>query len=153
MIGGSAGVMESKYDILLQFGYVTRTTERIAVYRESDNVLYQFWEKRSLMQMSLNKYFTIRRISPLSRMGFYTKLGAGYTYGSYRGSKKTPEEQLLPIPGGGLFYNYKSLLVQTHYEYVNFNNQEVSPHRIHVTVGFSINLSRNKIKLKEEPTL
>ena len=153
MMGGNLGLYEAKNRLVFEFGYKTRPSERSVLYEYQSNIYYQFWEKRSVFHLGAAKQFRFKRFNLYEQAGAYAGLNAGYTYGNFRGSSKKPDDHFLLIPKAGLYYYYKAFSISTGYEYMKFNNSKVSPHRISVSLGAKIDLTKDKIKLKKEPVL
>ncbi|MCD4664823.1 MAG: ankyrin repeat domain-containing protein [Bacteroidales bacterium] len=153
MLGGNLSLMESKYKVQLQIGYKTRPAVRSVLYQLDENTYYQFWEKRSCIHIGIDKYFVLLRSSLKSSGGIYTGLNGSYTYGSFRGSNKKPDDKFILIPKAGIFLKINQVRLGLNYEYMNLKNTKVSPHRIDFSIAFIINLTKDKISLKEEPKL
>ncbi len=153
MTGGNICLNESKYGLQLQLGYKTRPWVRSVLYEVDEKTFYQFWEKRSCANLGLDKLFVLQRSFRNNYGGIVIGVNGVYTYGNFRGSNKKPENRFLVVPEAGFFWNYKKLSLKLNYEYIKLKNTKVSPHRINLSVGFIINIAKDKIKLKKEPEL
>ncbi|MBC8486498.1 MAG: ankyrin repeat domain-containing protein [Bacteroidetes bacterium] len=153
MTGGNVCLNESKYGLQLQLGYKTRPWVRSVLYEVDEKTFYQFWEKRSCANLGLDKLFVLQRSSLKNYGGIFIGVNGVYTYGNFRGSDKKPENRFLVVPEAGFFWNYKKLSFKLNYEYMKLKNTKVSSHRINLSVGFIINIAKDKIKLKKEPEL
>ncbi len=153
MTGGNVCLNESKYGLQLQLGYKTRPWVRSVLYEVDEKTFYQFWEKRSCANLGLGKLFVLQRSSRKNYGGIVIGVNGVYTYGNFRGSNKKPENRFLVVPEAGFFWNYEKLSLKLNYEYMKLKNTKVSPHRINLSVGFIINIAKDKIKLKKEPEL
>lgn len=151
LLGAHGGIIDSKSNIHLELGYKTRPWVRSVLYEVEENIYYQFWEKRSLFHVGIDKSFKIKDLPFYENLGLFAGINFGYTYGSFRGSNKKPDDQLILVPKAGLFYHYKAFNFKINYEYLKFKNSSVSPHRIGLSMGLMINLMKNRIKLKQEP--
>jgi ankyrin repeat protein len=153
MMGGHIGLLESAHGWEAMFGYRTRPWVRSIRYEIDQQVQYQFWEKRSLWYLGAGKRFTL--VSPGARESFgaFANANLGYTYGSFRGSDRNPEDQWIFLPKAGLFYQYKVLDVKLGYEYMSIRNSTVSPHRLTLNVGVAFSLIKTNFKQKREPRL
>jgi len=151
MMGVHMGIIESKSNVHLELGYKTRPWVRSVSFKIEENTYYQFWEKRSLLHLGIDKSFNIKELPYYENLGLFVGINLGYTYGSFRGSNKKPDDQGVLIPKAGLFYRYKSFNIKANYEYMKFKNSSVSPHRLGISLGLMINLVKNQIKLKKEP--
>ncbi|MBN2176018.1 MAG: ankyrin repeat domain-containing protein [Bacteroidales bacterium] len=151
MLGGQITLFESNYGFELLGGYKTRPWTRSVLYETNDpNVLYQFWEKRSVINLGIEKSFEIYRYSFYDFGGIAAGINGAYSYGNFRGSDKKPDDKFLFIPTAGLFWNFNRVNVKVSYEYMKLKNTKVSPHRYNVAFSYKFNLSKNKITLKSE---
>ncbi len=153
MLGGSVCLNESKYGLQLQLGYKTRPWVRSVLHKVDEKTFYQFWEKLSCANLGLEKLFVLQRASLKNYGGIFIGVNGVYTYGNFRGSNKKPENRFLIVPEAGFFWNYKKLSLKLNYEYLKLKNTKASPHRINLSMGFIINIAKDKIKLKKEPKL
>lgn len=153
MIGGNMALIESKYGVLLRGGFLTRPTPRSTLYEKETNLYYQFWENRSIINLGLQKRFILKKFSIKNNMGFSAGVNGAYSYGKFRGSDKKPDDKILFNPNAGIFLNLYSGYFSLSYEYLKLPDIKVSPHRFNITIGFTINTAKNKIKLKAEPEL
>lgn len=153
MLGFQMSLLESKYGIVVQSGYKWRPAVRSVLYEKDNKTYYQFWEKRSCLNLGVQKQFVLSRKSTNENFGAFAGIDATYTFGSFRGTAKKPDDGFLAVPQAGLFYNYKHLYLGLNYEYMKLTSTNVSPHRINFILGININLSKTKMNLKEEPDL
>ncbi|MEZ5083438.1 MAG: ankyrin repeat domain-containing protein [Bacteroidales bacterium] len=153
MMGGNLGLYEAKNRLVFELGYKTRPSERSVLYEYQSNIYYQFWEKRSVFHFGAAKQFRFKRFNLYEQAGAYAGLNGGYTYGNFRGSDKKPDDRFLLIPKAGFYYYFKAFSMSAGYEYMKLNNTKVSPHRVSISLGAKINLTKDKIKLKKEPLL
>ncbi|OQX81037.1 MAG: hypothetical protein B6D61_01190 [Bacteroidetes bacterium 4484_249] len=151
MLGGNISLIESKYGVQLQLGYKTRLSVKSVMYESNSNIYYQFWELRSCVHFGLDKMFVLLRPSVNSFGGAFVGINGTYTYGSFRGSDRKPDDKFLMEPKAGIFLNSNNFILKLNYEYMKLTNSKVSPHRFNFTIGFIINFSKNKIIIKKEP--
>jgi len=153
MLGGNLSFIESNFGFTIEAGYKTRPGVRSVICQSSDpNVLYQLWEKRSCMHLGIEKLIKLYRTSFKNDGGFYAGINGTYTYGNFRGSNKKPDDKILLVPKAGFYLNFDQLSLKIHYEYMQFQDTKVSPHRINLSIGYTLNISKNKIDLKQMPT-
>ncbi|MCF8368791.1 MAG: ankyrin repeat domain-containing protein [Bacteroidales bacterium] len=153
LIGGRLAIFEANSKTNLDVGLITRPGVRSVLIRESSNVLYQYWEQRSVMHLGITKNFLFFQSGIHTKAGALAGIKGAYTYGNFRGSVKKPNDQLFLIPKAGFYYKYSLLNMELCYEYMKFKNSKSSPHRINLSVGIKINLQKDRIKLKKEPYL
>ena len=153
MVGGSMGFVESVMGWEAELGYLTRPMVRSIRYDIDKQSQYQFWEKRSLIYLGAGKRFLIASPQAKELLAAYVNACAGYTYGSFRGASKKPDDHIVFIPKAGILYQYKALNVKLGYEYFNIPGSDFSPHRLTLSVGAVMNLIRLGYKMKKEPRL
>jgi hypothetical protein len=153
LMGVHTGILDSKTAIQLELGYKTRPWVRSVLYEVNENTYYQFWEKRSVAHIGIDKNFNLKDLPYYENLGLFTGINFGYTFGSFRGSNKKPDDVFILVPKAGMFYNFKSFNVRVNYEYMKFKNSSVSPHFVGISMGIMINLVKNRIRLKTEPVL
>lgn len=151
MLGGSFSLSEAKYGINIEAGFRTRPAVRSVLYEKDVQSFYQFWEKRSILHLAIEKTFPLVQFDPNQKLNAFAGLGFGYTYGSFRGSSLKPDDRGLLIPLAGFEYQYKLLSLKLNYEYLKLKNSKTSPHRIELQIGMKINMYNSQLKLKEEP--
>jgi hypothetical protein len=153
MMGFQTGIIDSKNGLQLEAGYKTRPWVRSVLYEVNESTYYQFWEKRSVVHIGLEKNFNLTNPFYYEKLGVFGGLNFAYTYGNFRGSDRKPDDGLKLVPKAGIFYYYKSFNLKLNYEYMKFNNNTSSPHRIGISFGVLINLVKDRIQLKPEPVL
>ncbi|NOX48252.1 MAG: ankyrin repeat domain-containing protein [Chlorobi bacterium] len=153
MMGVEAGLSETKYNLLLRLGIKARPYTRSVLYPINDKVSYQLWEKRAVVNLGIDKQIVLGHLSLQSYGGLFGGLDYVYTYGSFRGSNKKPDDGFYWIPRVGLFWNFERILLSANYEYFPLKNSRSSPHRYNFSLRWKFNFERNMIRLKGEPKL
>ena len=153
MLGAEAGLFESKYKLMLRLGFKARPYTRSALYPINDRVSYQLWEKRKVVSLGIDKQIELGHLSLQSYGGLFGGVDYVYTYGSFRGSNKKPDDGFYWIPRIGLFWNFERVFIGANYEYFPLRNSKSSPHRYNFSLRWKFNFERNMIRLKQEPRL
>jgi ankyrin repeat protein len=153
MIGAEAGLYEMKYNLLFRLGIKARPSTRSVLYPINDKVSYQLWEKRAVVNLGIDKQIVLGHLSLQSYGGLFGGIDYVYTYGSFRGSNKKPDDGFYWIPRAGLFWNFERILLGANYEYFPLKNSKSSPHRYNFSLRWKFNFERNMVRLKEEPKL
>ncbi len=73
LMGVHVGIIDSKSNIHLELGYKTRPWVRSVLYEVEENTYYQFWEKRSLLHIGLDKSFKIKDLPYYENLGLYCR--------------------------------------------------------------------------------
>jgi ankyrin repeat protein len=154
MMGTNLKLNESNFRISVVGGYKTRPWSRsVEIPTDDPNIVYQFWETRSMIHLGIDKFFLLHRASYTRYGGLFVGLNGVYTYGNFRGSERKPEDKILPSPKAGFYWIFKQGYVTLNYEYLKLNNSKASPNRINFSIGFNFGMSKTKITLKGEPEI
>lgn len=151
MAGGNMTLTNSILGLEVEAGYNARIWVRSVLYETDPYTYYQFWEKRSVLRLGTNKLFNVISKSVQSKCGIFAGIDGAYSWGSFRGSKQKPKDSFHLIPKVGLFYGTRSADLKLNYEYMKLPESGAGPHRINLSIGVNINVSKNKVFLKEKP--
>ncbi len=138
MTGLTVGIHEYKSGFSAHTGFYTRPHHKRILYEIENDTYYQFREWRSFALLGLEKKF---RFGKNSYNGLILGAKEIYTFGNYRGSKKKPDDKFIFVPEIGFSWGNKNSGIQISYQYLNFNTEKVSPHRIDFSVYFNINFT------------
>jgi len=138
MIGGIVGVYDCKYKTSIDYSFYTRMGAKRILVESSPNIFYQYWERRSLMALTLQKSFVISAKTNITH-GLFIGGRETYTYGKYRASVNKPDTKFILVPQLGYSLSGKIASIKVNYEYLDFKTYQVSPHRINLE--FLINMS------------
>lgn len=140
------GAYEKKYNLNLSGGWGFRPSAIRVLEGQSESIEYQYWERRGNLFLSLDKsVFFIHGMKGF-RAGLYGGLKGIYTYGSYRGSGRKPNDKFLLAPGTGVTVEGSIYRVTAGYEYLNLDLYRISPHHVNFTVQFMWNRKKNNFK-------
>ena len=141
----SFGLQDSKYKLWTDIGFGFRPLATSVFYEASPNLKYQFWEKRYFFHLGLGKKFNLLRI----KGNFFTGPEIGireiYTFGSYEGSNRKPDNLFKTVPSVGWQAMNNWMNIGLRYEYMNFNTPRVNPGRMIAYVDFKIPLTKKKL--------
>lgn len=139
MPGLRIGLHEIHSGSSINLGYNFRYGREPILIKETENLFYQYWEKRHQFYLMLERKFYLGN-DIHSHKGIITGLKEIYTFGSYRGTETSPEAFFCTSPVIGVFYSKKDFSIQFDYQYTDFKTLEFSPHRFNLTLSFSINM-------------
>lgn len=140
---------DSRYNTGIVAGFSFRPAA-IRVFTDPlDDTLFQYWERRYLFYGGVEKRFALINPSTPQESGPFIGLHALYSFAGYRGSNSRPEAMLLFYPKAGWYVRSDWFSVRINYEYLNFNIQNISPHRFNVSFGFHFPLANKKLMEKE----
>ncbi len=130
LFGTHAGIHEAKSNMNISLGFSARYFAKRILEKQNTYTYYQYWERRYLVPLKINKLFDIHRT-------FYQQLAlsAGvmpyYSWGRYRGTGGKGNSQWGVGARAGVYWRFsQSSGVTLHYEYLQLNQPTVSPHRI-----------------------
>jgi ankyrin repeat protein len=147
MLGAGFGLIDQRYGIELYGDFFFRPAAIRTLLPETEEWLYQYWEKRVRLSGALYKRFKICQNEKAS-FGAFLGLGLGYTWGSYRGADRRPHPETFLNPLTGLYWRHKHIGVDLKYEYADFKVHDFSPHRITLEFIFYLNMEREKLMYK-----
>lgn len=148
MTGLDLNLIDDKYNTAINTSFYFRPTAIRTLTKEVNDTSYQFWERRCLVKIGLEKRFKLKAKANYS-MG--PKIGAdvAYTFGSYRGSNSKPESNTLFSPYIGMYYINKYITLSASYNYLNFNLPDVGNGKINFSLAFNISTASNKMTKKK----
>jgi ankyrin repeat protein len=129
MNGLSLGVKEIKYHIDVNAGFQFRVVPN-RILNEHNNESYQFWEKRSIVYLGLNKNFNIFKTKKANTNGLSIGVKEAYTYGAYKGTDISATKTFIFIPEIGIYQIVKGFQLGLNYNYVDLKTTNINPHRI-----------------------
>jgi len=146
-MGGRIGLSDANYKTSYFLGFSARLKAAAILKKENDSLYFQFLENRSFFTAGIEKRFNIIKSNKNSK-GIYLGLNEIFTYGRYHGTGWSPANKFITVPLAGIFINWKYFGVKMNYEYLDFKTENISPHRINLSLWCAINLVKNKYKDK-----
>lgn len=138
-------ISEVRYKLSLNLLYYGRLWyNRILTPDDNNNNYFQFWEKRSFLELSFSKYFPVNRVN--NRLHIIKPvIGISYSRGKYRGVEKRPMSKSLFT--ASLIYNLRDLNLKINFfvglSYFNaFYDVKTFP--VFITAGFIYDVIINK---------
>jgi hypothetical protein len=141
MYGGWAGIKDLRYKISLNIGFNTRLWPKRVLIPIDDNTFYQFWEKRSTLNLGIQKNIGLP-INSFYQQEISVCINEVYTYGKYNSAITKPKNKFLLAPEIGYTAFHQGLGTKISIEYLNLKIKDISPVRINV--GFYFNIKRKK---------
>ncbi len=143
MTGINFGLHDKKYNVDVVSGFQVRPFAIRILEEESEELSYQYWERRMLFKMGLDKNFDIIKFDTWSSMGISLGAKEIYTFGSYRGSLSKPADRLIFVPEAGIFWSSNNFALNINYEYLNLDVYDIKSGRLNLSFIFKINRSKN----------
>jgi ankyrin repeat protein len=129
MQGICIGAKDNKYNIDIQVGYHFRVTDN-SIIDKRFNEIYQFWEKRNIWYVSLNKNFEWNFPENDRKLGINIGLKEQYSYGSYQKVKIDAISGYKTSPEIGVYAIQNIIQLGISYNYFDIGTKGISPHRI-----------------------
>ncbi|MBN2212632.1 MAG: ankyrin repeat domain-containing protein [Bacteroidales bacterium] len=137
------GISDWKYLIDIFAEYKFRPSAIPVLVKESDNVSYQFRERRGAYAVGADKKFLVISARNGIKYGFMLGCKETVTFGSYRGSSSTPVTRWLTVPRAGIYMNYRFLNAKLYYEYLKLDLYRINNARFNFSIYFNINRKKN----------
>lgn len=153
MPGIKMGFTDPLYHLGFSAGYLLRPWAKSARVEEEPGLFYQYWEYRHLLTLDVSKTWWLGSSGKGNRLGLEAGLGAGYSFGSYRGSKNGPDDLFRLMPGAGFCYCLHPLCLHLGYSWLNLKNDHVPNHWINLGIEFRFAGKKDRIRYKEMPEL
>lgn len=148
MVGLYSGIHESKYGVDIRGQLHYRPVPIRVLVEETNEVGFQFWERRWMATAGIHKKFNFE-IASGNVLGPFLGLDITYTWGSYRGADRQPHPATVLSPVGGLFWKINNLELDLKYSYKNLHIPDFSPHRISLGFIYYFNNTSKKLMFKE----
>ena len=138
--GGAAKAAYRIHKGLLQIG---AKSKMLVLIKESDELYYQYMDKRSVIYAGLFKDFSLTDRQFKGNLSFTVSLYAAYTFGNkFKGTNLAPENKLKLIPAVSLNWTKNSINVFCGTEYMKTEYFRVGP--MWARIGFSYSLLFNR---------
>lgn len=149
--GGGLSFHDTKYGLSAGVGYNFRVFAKAILVEHESNIYYQYWERRSFWYGNLKKTIPLYHRENYRTVGISLGGQAAFTKAKYRGVSERPESDWVFSPQAGLFLRSRNAFLFTlDYEYMNFELEKVSPHRINFGIAFLIRDKFLKSPTKKE---
>jgi len=133
------GMSDRKYNLWTSLVYDIRPKTARVMETSKGNNYFQYWERRHLVSVSLDKSFWLWN----GKKDFKTGLVAGFeesmTFGSYRGSALSPDIRLLFSPRAGMAFQWGQFRVRMNYAFKNLHLREVDRSWFSLSAEFLLN--------------
>lgn len=141
--------IESLTHIQSSINYSFRPYKKI-VLKETDNDFYQYWEKRRVLGMAVDKLINVKQFANENRIGFIIGIGGNYTWGRYSFPTATiiPDHFFYLSPKAGVFYNGQYFFLSTATEYSKRKDYWSNSLFFSLNLGIKINTNKTKISPK-----
>ena len=150
MIGPGFGLIDGKYGLELYSQFLIRPVMIRVLEEEGEKLAWQFYERRYLLDASLNKNIRLFKIGN-AQIGMTPGFGVGYTWGSFRGSDRKPSPRTILIPNAGFYYKAEDFVCSFSYQYADMKVNKITPHHFNLSFRFQFDLRNEKYLKKDIP--
>jgi ankyrin repeat protein len=144
-LGGSVGIHDLFSGCYLNLGYQARIGHTPVLIQQSENLFYQYFEKRHQIYLGLERKFVFNPRGS-ARKGIQLGLKEVFVFGKYRGTTQKVDRDLLLSPSAALFLQKNFFTFSLEYQYLDFGLEGLAPHRFNLNMAFDINLLNTKYK-------
>jgi len=142
------GLFDPKFFTSISLGFHARMTAMKLYVPISDQVWYQYRERRYFIWAGLDKQLTLINSGNWTRYGLSLGLKVGYTFGNFRGSSTNAAAEWLAVPSVQMFYSGRYTTFSMGYEYAKYPCFELSPGHLTATVRFHFPYRREDVNYK-----
>ena len=150
MIGPGFGLIDGKYGLELYSQFLIRPVMIRVLEEEGENLAWQFYERRYVLDASLNKNIRLVKMGN-AQFGITPGLGVGYTWGSFRGSDRKPSPRTVLIPNAGLYYKTEDFVCSFSYQFADMKVNKISPHHFNLSFRYQFDIRNEKYSRKDIP--
>jgi ankyrin repeat protein len=148
MNGIQGSILDSRYGIGLNGGFGFRPFANRVLSVVSDNLSYQYWERRYYLYAGVDKKFDfIRNMDKAT--GPYLGINECFTFGGYRGSDNHPLKKIITAPVAGWYYSNSYFKTWAGYQYLDYKTPEIKPGRIILGISVNMNITKKRLNNKK----
>lgn len=146
LAGLNISLLEIKNNFDIGVGFVFRPIYTRVLEKKAENLYYQYWEQRNMVNFDFRKNFILQR-NYGANFGIYASLQPYYTFASYRGLKVRPGNYFGLGAQAGLWYQYGFLNFYGGYSYLKFRDEYSKGSRF--VTGIAIRFNTRKFNKKK----
>lgn len=148
MTGLDGSLQDIKYNTGIAAGFYFRPAAVRVLKQETDDIYFQYWERRYYFYLGLDKKFQLIEFNNM-KSGPVIGFKEIYTFGGYRGSNTHPENQFIMAPKLGWYMSNSIYTTSLSYEYMNFDIPEMKSGRINLSFLFNFSLTKKSFQTKQ----
>lgn len=141
MNGLQVSLLDSRYGIGINGGFGFRPLANRVLYKYSDIITYQYWERRYYFYAGLDKKFDFIKNMNVAT-GPYLGLNEVFTFGGYRGSEANLPLKFITSPCAGWYYSNTTFKTWAGYQLLDYKTPGIKGGRI--VLGISVNIGLTK---------
>ncbi len=138
--GFNIGITEHVSKLSFSLGYWYRP-KPVATLEYRDMDIYQFREKRQVLELRVNRLTPIRVFSKKS-LGIYYGGNVGVVFRNFRGTESDPNTSIYPGVNVGFYWGSETTKVFAGWEFTSLRTPDASQHRIGASINFYLPVSK-----------
>lgn len=138
--GFNIGITEQVSKLNISLGYWYRP-KSVATLEYIDMDIYQFREKRQVLELRVNKLKPVRTFRK-NNLGIYYGGSVDLIFRNFRGTENDPNTSIYPGVNVGFYWGSQTTKVFAGWEYITLRTPDASQHRIGVSVNFYFPVSK-----------
>jgi ankyrin repeat protein len=144
LFGFGYGIYDTRYGLTLNSGYSIRVKAQQVLAQKSDNLYFQYWERRSYLHLGLMERIHFLKWGNGNSLGIAAGYQMQYHFASYRGTTVNPKEGFFFVPEVALFIKLDLVAFSVDYEKLDIQTKGISENRINFGIHFLIRSSQIK---------
>jgi hypothetical protein len=149
LVGFNLGISDNKYNLWSSLGYGIRPKLIRVLEAENSTTSYQYWEMRHTVFLSVDKGFFLPHRHSAIKAGAFAGLKEVMTFGSYRGSSRSPDTRLILCPRIGGVLEFKFLRFKLNYEFMNLRLKDYSNNWCNFTIELLFNRKKGNARFSQ----
>lgn len=138
---------------LLNAGFIAGIDTKLwytrVLMKQSEGLLYQYWDKGSVAYAGIFKDFIINRNPNKLTTAFSTSLLAGYSFGNdLKGTRIKPESNLKIIPSAAFRWTFSNLTIIAGMEYIKTDFHRNGPLWFRIGAGYNYYFDNIRTRIK-----
>jgi ankyrin repeat protein len=143
--GASLSLKESYFNGGIIAGCDVKLWYTRVLFKNSEDIFYQYMDKRSVVYAGLFKDFSLTDNQFSSNFAFSTSLSAAYSFGNkLKGTSLTPENKFMVVPAISLKLTKNNFIFTGGIEYMNSKYYHISPLWFRAVCSYNLFLSKVK---------
>jgi uncharacterized protein len=149
IFGFGLSFYDTRYGLTINTGYSIRTKAHQVLSHKEDNIYYQYWERRSYLQLGLIERIHLISWGGVNSFGIAGGYQAQYHFASYRGTNAEPKKGFIFVPELAVFVKLNGLALSLDYEKMDIQTTGISENRINLGIHLLIRSKQLKQSTKK----
>jgi hypothetical protein len=145
-LGFSLGVNDSRFHFMPSVGYSFRPEAIRVLEKGKNNEMYQYWERRHFISVTLDKGFLVQQFGGNLSTGAWAGLSGVIIFGGYKGSSLSPDTRFLLAPRAGMFVKFSNARLRFFYEIMDLHLTGYNYNWFGVSLDFLFDSGKGKLR-------